>query len=112
MVRIAEQVRPSARGELEITSINNIYLEQGELNVVPLDKTLTWLDAGSAESLLLSAQTVMEIQKSTGCLVACLEEIAYRMGYITMEQLADIGANMKNTAYGQHILAFCKSVMI
>ena len=112
VVRIAEQVRPSARGELEITSINNIYLEQGELNVVPLDKTLTWLDAGSAESLLLSAQTVMEIQKSTGCLVACLEEIAYRMGYITMEQLADIGANMKNTAYGQHILAFCKSVMI
>lgn len=104
VVEIAEGVKPSARGELEITSVNNVYLERGELNVVTLGEDFTWLDAGSAESLLDAANTIMDIQKRTGRQVACLEEIAYNMGYIDRQQLRDVGENMKKTAYGQYIL--------
>jgi glucose-1-phosphate thymidylyltransferase len=104
VVAIAEQVQPSSRGELEITSVNNAYLERGELNVVTLDESFTWLDAGSAENLLESANTIMKIQQRTGKQVACLEEIAYDMGYITKEQLLSLGENLKNTSYGEYIL--------
>ncbi|MCF0120954.1 MAG: glucose-1-phosphate thymidylyltransferase RfbA [Oscillospiraceae bacterium] len=104
VIEIAEAVEPSWRGELEITSVNNAYLEMGALNVVPLDKGFTWLDAGSAESLLESANTIKSIQTSTGKQVACLEEIAYEMGYITREQLLAAGESMKKTAYGAYIL--------
>lgn len=104
VVEIAENIKPSARGELEITSVNNEYLKRGDLNVVTLDKDFTWLDARSAESLLRSANTIMEIQQRTGRQVACLEEIAYDMGYIDMEQLVEVGESMKKTAYGQYIL--------
>ncbi len=104
VVDIAAGLRPSARGELEITAVNNEYLRRGELNVVPLDEGFTWLDAGSAESLLESANTIMRIQRKTGRQVACLEEIAYRMGYIDREQLMETGERMKKTAYGVYIL--------
>ena len=107
VVEIAKNVKPSARGELEITSINNAYLERGELNVVTLGQNFTWLDAGSAESLLMSANTIMDIQKRTGKQVACLEEIAYKMGYITKEELMEIGERMKKTSYGEYILSLC-----
>ena len=102
---IAAGLEPSARGELEITAVNNEYLRRGELNVVPLDSGFTWLDAGSAESLLESANTIMRIQKETGRQVACLEEIAYRMGYIGRGQLMETGERMKKTAYGAYILS-------
>ena len=104
VVEIAENVQPSERGELEITSVNNEYLRRGDLNVVTLGRDFTWLDAGSAESLLRSANTIMDIQKRTGRQVACLEEIAYKMGYIDREQLRAVGESMKKTTYGQYIL--------
>lgn len=99
----------SARGELEITAVNNVYLERQALRVVKLGQDFTWLDAGNAQSLLRSANTVMQIQQRTGTQVACLEEIAYRMGYITMEQLRARGLELKNTDYGAHILRTCES---
>ena len=107
VVDIAEQIQPSARGELEITSVNSEYLRRGELNVVRLDQSFTWLDAGSAESLLTAANTIMKSQKHTGRQVACLEEIAHRMGYITREQLHEIGSSMAKTTYGEYILDIC-----
>ena len=107
VVDIAEQIRPSPRGELEITSVNSEYLRRGELNVVKLDQSFTWLDAGSAESLLTAANTIMKSQKHTGRQVACLEEIAHRMGYITREQLHEIGSSMAKTTYGEYILDIC-----
>ncbi len=104
VVDIASDLIPSARGELEITAVNKAYLELGRLNVVILGRDLTWLDAGSAESLLEAANTVMNIQRGTGKQVACLEEIAYRMKYIGLPQLRELGENLKKTAYGAYIL--------
>ena len=107
VVEIAEQVKPSARGELEITSVNNEYLKRGDLKVVTLGKDFTWLDAGSAESLLQSATTIMNIQRATGQQVACLEVIAYQMGYIDKQSLQECGEAMKKTTYGEYILKNC-----
>lgn len=109
VTEIAKTIRPSARGELEITAVNNVYLERQALRVVKLGQDFTWLDAGNAQSLLRSANTVMQIQQRTGTQVACLEEIAYQMGYITLEQLRTRGAELKNTDYGAHILRTCES---
>ena len=108
VTEIAKAIRPSARGELEITAVNNVYLERQALRVVKLGQDFTWLDAGNAQSLLRSANTVMQIQQRTGTQVACLEEIAYQMGYITLEQLRARGAELKNTDYGAHILRTCE----
>lgn len=105
VVEIAEHIKPSKRGELEITTVNNEYLSRNALNVVPLGEDFTWLDAGSAESLLLSANTIMRIQAKTGRQVACIEEIAYRMGYIDEEQVRSLGKTMEKTQYGQYILS-------
>ena len=104
VVEIAENVKPSARGELEITSVNNAYLDRGDLSVETLGEDFVWLDAGSAESLIRSAETIMNIQKETGKQVGCIEETAYRMGYIDREQLHKLGDVMKKTTYGQYIL--------
>ena len=104
VVEIAENVKPSARGELEITSVNNAYLDRGDLSVETLGEDFVWLDAGSAESLIRSAETIMNIQKETGKQVGCIEEMAYRMGYIDKEQLHELGEVMKKTTYGQYIL--------
>ena len=104
VVDIAQSLKPSDRGELEITDVNNAYLAEGELRVVTLPRDFTWLDAGSAESLLRSASAVHDIQASTGRQVACLEEIARDMGYITDEQMRAAGESMKKTAYGEYIL--------
>ena len=103
VVEIADRVQPSARGELEITSVNNAYLGRGDLNVITLDRGFTWLDAGSAESLLRSAETVMHLQTQTGKMVACLEEIAFQKGYITKKQLLDCAEELKKTAYGEYL---------
>ena len=104
VTQIAKGIQPSARGELEITAVNNAYLAEKRLHVVKLEENFTWLDAGNAQSLLRAANTVMQIQQKTGTQVACLEEIAYRMGYITREQLCARGKELENTDYGKHIL--------
>ena len=107
VTKIAKEIQPSARGELEITAVNNVYLEQKRLRVVRLGKDFTWLDAGSAQSLLCAANTISEIQSRTGRQVACLEEVACDMGYITQEQLLARGEELRKTAYGAHILRRC-----
>lgn len=108
VVSIAENIRPSARGELEITAVNNAYLQQGALSVVTMDRDFTWLDAGSAESLLRAANTIRDIQKRTGRQVACLEEIAYDAGCIGIRQLRELGESMAKTSYGEYILRLCE----
>ena len=105
VVRIAENVKPSARGELEITSVNNTYLEMGELSVERLGPDVVWKDAGSAASLLDSAVTIRGLQEKTGRQVACLEEIAYNMGYIEKARLHELGRAMEKTDYGKYILS-------
>ena len=103
VVDIAAQIEPSARGELEITAVNAAYLHSGDLHVVKLGQDFTWLDAGHAESLLHAASTIREIQKKTGRLVACLEEIGWRMGYLTRSDLLRRAQELKNTAYGKYL---------
>ena len=103
VVEIAKHVQPSARGELEITSVNNTYLQMGELNVVKLGKEFTWLDAGTEESLLESAIAVKNIQKKTKKMVGCIEEIAYRKDWIDKEQLKDLANELIKTKYGNYL---------
>ena len=102
-VKIAEQVQPSARGELEITSVISTYMEQGDLQVIPLEDDFTWLDAGNADSLLASANTIARIQKDTGHMIACLEEIAWRAGFITKAMLLERTEELKKTNYGAYL---------
>lgn len=106
---VARGIQPSARGELEITAVNAHYLREGLLRVVKLEQPFVWLDAGNAKSLLTAANTVMRLQKQEGRLIGCLEEIAWRMGYIDDETLARCASKLKNTAYGEYIQALCET---
>ena len=105
VVGIAKNVKPSARGEIEITSVNNAYLEQGELNVVLLGRGMAWLDTGTPEGMLKAAEYVEAVQSRQGFYISCLEEIAWRRGFITTEQLKAIGEELQMTEYGQYILS-------
>ena len=105
VVEIAKKVRPSARGEIEITAVNNAYLERNELNVQLLGRGMAWLDTGTPEGLLKAAEFVEAVQKIQGFYVSCIEEIAWRRGFITTEQLMQIGEDMKMTEYGQYLLS-------
>ncbi len=105
VVEIAKRVKPSSRGELEITSVNNVYLEQGDLNVILLGRGMAWLDTGTPHGMLKAAEYVETIQSRQGYYIACLEEIAWRRGFIDKEQLKKIGENLKMTEYGQYILS-------
>lgn len=108
VVDIAKAVKPSKRGELEITSVNKAYLEMGELNVILLVRGMAWLDTGTPEGLLDAAQYIETIQNRQGLYIACLEEIAWRRGFISDEQLREIGEKLKMTDYGQYIISLLK----
>lgn len=99
VVEIAKNVKPSARGELEITSVNNAYLEMGELNVIKLGTKFCWYDTGNAESMFQATEEIRRIQQK-GRMVGCPEEIAYQQGFIDSEQLQEIAESMKMTEYG------------
>ncbi len=102
---IAANVKPSPRGEIEITSINNAYLEMGLLNVELMGRGMAWLDTGTPDGLLKAAMYVEAVQSRQGFYIACLEEIAWRRGLITKEQLKAVGEKLKMTEYGQYILS-------
>lgn len=102
---IAAAVKPSSRGEIEITSINNAYLKMGLLRVELMGRGMAWLDTGTPEGLLKAAMYVEAVQSRQGFYIACLEEIAWRRGLITREQLRAVGESLKMTDYGQYILS-------
>ncbi|MBE7047863.1 MAG: glucose-1-phosphate thymidylyltransferase RfbA [Ruminococcaceae bacterium] len=104
VIEIAKNVKPSARGEIEITAVNNAYLEAGALHVQLLGRGVAWLDTGSPEGMLKAAEFVEAVQSRQGFYVSCIEEIAWRRGFITTEQLQVIGTELKMTAYGQYLL--------
>ena len=104
VVEIAKNVKPSARGEIEITSVNNAYLAMGQLKVQLMGRGMAWLDTGSPEGMLRASQFVETVQSLQGFYVSCIEEIAWRRGFIDMEQLKRIGESLKMTAYGQYLL--------
>jgi len=108
VIGIAKGISPSARGELEITDVNRVYLEKGELNVMVFGRGMAWLDAGTHDSLLEAANFIEAIQKRQGLYVACLEEIAYHQGYITADQLKNLAKGMISTEYGQYIMDIAK----
>lgn len=105
VVEIAKNVKPSARGEIEITSINNAYLEKKDLNVVLLGRGMAWLDTGTPEGMLKAAEYVEAVQSRQGFYIACLEEIAWRRGFIDDNKLREVGESLKMTDYGQYILS-------
>ncbi len=104
VIEIAKKLTPSARGELEITDVNREYLKRGELKVELLGRGYAWLDMGTHESLLRSASYVEAIQERQGFLLACLEEIAFRMGYISAEQLKELASGMLKNEYGKYLM--------
>lgn len=108
VVELAKQVKPSARGEIEITAINNAYLERGELHVELLGRGVAWLDTGTPDGMLKAAQFVEAIQDRQGFYVSCIEEIAWRRGFITTQQLRQIGEGLKMTDYGQYLLTLAQ----
>jgi glucose-1-phosphate thymidylyltransferase len=100
---IAAALRPSARGELEITDVNRTYLERGELQVEKLTRGIAWLDTGTHEALMQASNFIQAIEERQGLMVACLEEIAYRLGYIGASELAALARDMESSAYGQYL---------
>jgi glucose-1-phosphate thymidylyltransferase len=106
VLEIARNLQPSARGELEITDVNRTYLQRGQLRVEVLGRGVAWLDAGTHESLLQASSFVQAVEERQGLMIACPEEIAYRMGFIDSEQLRFLAEKMSNNRYGQYLLDF------
>lgn len=105
VIQIAKQVKPSERGELEITTVNQMYLERRDLNVELLGRGFAWLDTGTHSSLLEAAQFVETLEKRQGYKVACLEEIAFNQGWLSKEQILKIGHTMSKNSYGQYLIS-------
>jgi len=108
VVEIAVSLRPSARGELEITDVNRAYLERGQLQVCVMGRGMAWLDTGTHEALMDASLFIQTLQKRQGLMVACPEEIAFRSGYISAEQLEALARPMQNNAYGAYLLQLLK----
>jgi len=104
VVDIASRLEPSARGELEITDVNRTYLQRGQLHVEKLARGIAWLDTGTHESLMQAANYIQAVEERQGLMVACPEEIAYRMGYISAADLDRLGRSMESSAYGRYLL--------
>lgn len=108
VVEIAKNVQPSARGEIEITSVNNAYLAMGELTVELMGRGIAWLDTGTPDGMLKASQFVEAVQARQGFYISCIEEIAWRRGFITAQQLRQIGESLKMTDYGQYLLSLVR----
>ena len=108
VVAIARNLKPSARGEVEITDVNRAYLAQGALEVQVMGRGMAWLDTGTHESLLEASQFIEIIEKRQGLKIACPEEIAFRLGYITAEQMEVLAIPMSKNSYGQYLLNLLK----
>ena len=104
VVEIARNVKPSARGEIEITAVNNAYLAEGKLQVIQIGRGMAWLDTGSPEGLINAAQFVQTVQQRQGFYIACLEEIAWRRGWIDTKKLLALGEELKMTEYGKYLI--------
>ncbi len=104
VVKLAADLKPSQRGELEITDLNRIYLEQGQLRVQQLGRGIAWLDAGTHETLLQAANFVQTVEERQGLMIGCPEEVAYRVGFITREQLIQLALHLKQNSYGDYLL--------
>ena len=104
VIKIASEIKPSARGEYEITDVNNAYLEQGNLKVMVFGRGTAWLDTGTFESLIQASQFVEVIQNRQGLKISCIEEIAYRKGFIDKEQLCKLAEPIRKSGYGEYLL--------
>jgi glucose-1-phosphate thymidylyltransferase len=104
VLSIAQALTPSARGEIEITDLNKVYLQRGQLTAKIFGRGVAWLDAGTHESLLHAASFIQTIQERQGLMISCPEEIAYQMGYITKQQLCELGKELAGNSYGEYVL--------
>lgn len=111
VVEIAKNVKPSTRGEIEITAVNNAYLKMGELNVELLGRGMAWLDTGTPEGMLKASEFVQVVQDRQGFYISCIEEIAFRRGFIDANQLLALGEELKMTEYGQYLIAIAKGAI-
>ena len=110
VVEIARNVKPSARGEIEITDVNRAYLERGELKLSVLGRGTAWLDTGSPDALLQASHFIQTVETRQGLKIGCLEEIAYRKGFIDIERLAEQGRKLEKTEYGRYVLALASEL--
>lgn len=110
VIRIAKEIKPSARGELEITDVNRCYLKKGALRVELMGRGMAWLDTGNHDSLLEASNYVAAIQKRQGLYISCIEEIAYRQGFINREQLLELADKLKSTDYGRYLYDIAKGL--
>jgi glucose-1-phosphate thymidylyltransferase len=108
VVPFAKALKPSARGEIEITDLNKVYLELGQLGVQQLGRGIAWLDAGTHESLLQASNFIQTVQDRQGIMISCPEEIAYRMGFISRDQLIELSSIYKNNSYGEYLMRLSK----
>lgn len=110
LIEIAESLRPSARGELEITDLNRVYMDRGKLQVLELGRGIAWLDAGSHDALMQASSFVQAVQQRQGMMISCPEEIAYRMGYIDGAHLRRLAEAMKDSSYGHYLARFTEEI--
>ena len=108
VIEIAKNVKPSERGEIEITAVNNEYLKRGKLYVSLMGRGMAWLDTGTPEGMLQASNFVQTMQERQGFYISCIEEIAWRRGFITMEQLMELGKELEKTEYGQYLVSLAK----